>query len=387
MRVSLFLPSLQGGGAERVMVTLANEFAARGIDVDIVLVQRDGAYLSDVGSGVRIVDLAASRTLASLPRLTAYLRRERPAGLLSAMSHANAVAIAAHALARSRARLVVSEHSPLSARLASGPNLRDGSWLPPIMRRLYRHAHGIVAVSAGVAEDLSAHLGLSRQSISVVHNPVVSHELLRRASAPLHHPWFAPGSPPVVLGVGRLAAPKDFTTLLHAFAFVRARRRARLMILGEGTQRSELELLKRSLGIGEDVSLPGFVSNPAPYMKHAAVLAMSSIREGFGNVLVEAMAAGTPVVSTDCPSGPSEILEQGRWGRLVPVRAPETLARAILRTLDDPNPPNVSRRAMDFTVDSAADSYLNLLIPISGLPGTTPHSAKTDTRRKLRRCQ
>jgi glycosyltransferase involved in cell wall biosynthesis len=170
-----------------------------------------------------------------------------------------------------------------------------------------------------------------------------------------------PGAPPVILAVGRLTLQKDFPTLIRAFARLRARRSARLVILGEGELRDELEALVAELGLTADVALPGFVDNPFSWMRGSALFVLSSAWEGFGNVLVEAMACGTPVVSTDCPSGPAEILENGKWGRLAAVGDAEALARAIAEALDDPNPPDVRARAAFFSVERSVDAYLAIL--------------------------
>jgi glycosyltransferase involved in cell wall biosynthesis len=201
------------------------------------------------------------------------------------------------------------------------------------------------------------------EKIKVIYNPVITPELFARAEEPLDHPWFRPGEPPVVLGVGRLTQAKDFPTLIRAFALVRKERPARLMILGEGEERPKLEALVRELRLEEDVALPGFVDNPYKYMKRAAVFVLSSRWEGFGIVLVEAMALGTPVVATDCPSGPAEILENGKWGRLVPPGDPEALAKAILDTLEGgvsrvKATTNVQKR---FSMIAIVEQYLKVL--------------------------
>ncbi len=358
--LSVFIPSLRGGGAERVMVALANGFAARGLGVDLVLVKAEGPYLDDVAPGVRVVDLGARRVLSSLPALVGYLRRERPCVLLSAMNHVNVVALLARRLAQVSTRVVVSEHANFSQWRQHATPLQSYI-ITPLMCWTYPWADNVVAVSSGVADDLAPVIGLTRASIAMVHNPVVSEDMLAYANAPLDHPWFAPTAPPVVLGVGRLTAQKDFDSLLRAFAKLRQKRQARLMILGEGELRSKFEALIEALGLSADVALPGFQSNPLAYMRRASLFVLSSRFEGFGNVLVEAMACGTPVVSTDCPSGPAEILEDGKWGRLVPVGDVGALADAMLATLVDRHHPNVACRARDFGVGQAVDRYLRVL--------------------------
>ncbi|MFZ8789918.1 MAG: glycosyltransferase [Acidilobaceae archaeon] len=359
--IALFLPSLRGGGAEKVMVNLALGFVEQGLKVDLVLAKAEGPYLSRVPEEVRVVDLGARRVLYSLPGLVRYLRRERPQAMLSALNYANIVAIWAKLLARVQTHLVVSEHNTLSCSTQNASSVRV-KLLPLLIKIFYPYADAVVAVSHGVAEDLITMTGLPMEKVKVIYNPVITPELFAKAEEPLDHPWFRPGEPPVVLGVGRLTQQKDFPTLIRAFALVRKERPARLMILGEGEERPKLEALVRELRLEEDVALPGFVDNPYKYMKRAAVFVLSSRWEGFGIVLVEAMALGTPVVATDCPSGPAEILENGKWGHLVPVGEPLHLARAILKILQDDvyiSPPKVAWKR--FSKDNTVIAYLQVL--------------------------
>ncbi len=361
MRLSVFLPSMRGGGAERVMSTLTREFVRRGHEVDLVLAKAEGPYLAEVPGSVRIVDLKASRVLASLPALVRYLHRERPEAMLSAMGHANVVALWARRLAGVKTRLVVSERNALSSAARHVPSRRQ-KLMPWIVRCFYPWADGIIAVSAGVADDLSRTARLRRESITVIYNPVMIPELLEKADASLDHPWFVPGEPPVLLGVGRLSVPKDFSTLIRAFARVRGARPARLLILGEGEERPRLESLVQELGLERDVSMPGFVENPFSYMRRASVFVLSSLWEGFPNVLGEALACGCPVVSTDCPSGPAEILDNGRYGKLAPVGDERALAEAILATLEAPPDAGTLReRAEDLFREDIPERYLKVL--------------------------
>jgi glycosyltransferase involved in cell wall biosynthesis len=330
--IALFLPSLAGGGAEKVFLHLGQGFAERGSEVHLVLARAEGPYLPSVPDSLKIVDLRAPRVLRSLPALVRYLRKVQPLALLSALDHANVVALWAQKLARVPMRVVVTVHSTPSQATARARTLRARLmryWVKPF----YPWAHAVVAVSKGVANDLTNWVGVPTDKVRVIYNPIVTPDMLRKAEEPLHHPWFQSGQPPVVLGVGRLTTAKDFPTLLRAFALVRAQRPARLMILGEGELRAELERLAEQLGIAEDFALPGFVQNPYPYMKRAAVFVLSSQWEGFALVLGEALACGTPVVSTDCRTGPREILEDGKWGALVPVGDYESMAAAVCHKL------------------------------------------------------
>jgi len=362
VHMAIFLPSLRGGGAERVMLTLANGFAECGHKVDLVLARAEGTYLEDVLETVRIVDLDAPRVLMCLPGLVRYLRRERPATLLSALNYANVVAVAARWLSRVPTRLVISEHANFTVSRANAKLLR-ARFMGYFMLWAYPRADGVVAVSSGVAVDLAATIGLRRQSIQVIYNPVVTPDMIARSQQRLDHPWLDSGKPPVVLGVGRLTPQKDFSLLIRAFAQLRTQREARLMILGEGECRPELEVLVHELGLEQDVVLPGFVNNPYPYMHRVALFVLSSRWEGFGNVLAEAMACGTPVISTDCPSGPAEILGNGKWGRLVSVSDVNALAAAMVATLDESTHPDVATRASDFGVDQVVMDYLRVLLP------------------------
>jgi len=358
--LALFIPTLGGGGAERVMVNLARGFSEQGLKVDLVLAKAEGPYLSQVPSRVRVVDLKASRVLTSLPGLVRYLKRERPAALLSALDHANIVAIWARKIAGIPCRLVVSTHATLSKVIENASNARSRV-MPLFIRWFYPWADAVVAVSQGVADDLVKTTWLPRELITVIYNPIVTPELLEKAKENVVHPWFKPGQPPVILSAGRLTKQKDFPTLIRAFALVRAKHPARLMILGEGEERSKLEALVRELGLENDVSMPGFVENPYAYMARAAVFVLSSAWEGFGNVLVEAMAVGTPVVSTDCPSGPAEILEGGKWGKLVPVGDVEKLAEAIKDVLSESNKYNGIIRVQVFKLEKIVDDYISVL--------------------------
>jgi glycosyltransferase involved in cell wall biosynthesis len=348
-----------GGGAQRIMLTLAQAIAERGYLVDLVLVRAEGPNLDDVPASVRIIDLACRRIVASLPKLGTYLRHERPAALMSFLSPVNCVATWARKLAAPKTRLVISERSTFSTAKKSAT---DRLVLPWLMRWSYPSADALVAISNGVAEDICSVTGVDPDRVKVIYNPAYRPEIADLAHEPLDHPWFREGAPPVLLGVGRLTAQKDFPTLIRAFAAVRAQRPTRLMILGEGEDRGLLMKLIADLRLSSDVALPGFEKNPFAYMQRSAVFVLSSLWEGFGNVLVEAMALGTPVVSTNCPSGPAEILEEGRWGKLVPVGNPTAMAQAILDTLSSPMR-DARSRARDFSVDRIVDSYLSVLAP------------------------
>lgn len=360
-KLAIFLPSLSGGGAERSMLNLAHGVSERGYPVDLVLAQAKGPYMSLVHKDVRIVDLKASRVLASLPALARYLRKEQPKALISALNYANVVAIWARRLARVPTKVLVNEQNTVSKSAFNSARRRQ-RMVPYFMKHFYPWADYIIGNSQGVAEDLSEVTGLPRQRINILYNPVVTPEVREKVHAPLNHPWFEPGQPPIILAVGRLTKQKDFPTLIRAFAPVLANRPARLMILGEGVDRSMLEALVKELGLEDHVSLPGFVENPYAYMKRAALYVLSSRWEGLPTVLIEALYCGRPIVATDCPSGPREILAGGQHGVLVPVGDVPALSRAIEAGLagETPHPTNESWHP--YSLETVVDQYIGLLL-------------------------
>ncbi|MGH7491211.1 MAG: glycosyltransferase [bacterium] len=360
-RVAIFTSHMRGGGAQRAMLKLAAGIAARGYDVDLVLAKAEGPFLNEVPGSVRVVDLNSTRVLTSIPALIRYLRNERPAAMLSALGYVNVVALWARRLAGVSTRVVVSERNQLSHASRNGSNVR-ARLIPYFIRRFYPWADGIVAVSKGVADDLAAMTGFGRERITVIYNPIVTPELQAHAQAAGPHPWFMSSQPPVVLAAGRLRPQKDFATLIQAFAQVRRNQFARLMILGEGPERPALEALVRQLGLEQDVSLLGFVANPYPYMTRASLFVLSSKWEGLPGVLIEAMYCGVPLVSTNCPSGPQEILRDGQYGQLVPVGDATALARAIAMALAGgvPRPPRESW--LPFELQTVVRQYLEVLI-------------------------
>jgi glycosyltransferase involved in cell wall biosynthesis len=361
-KLALLVPSLAGGGAERVMVNLAGRFCQVGHQVDLVVADLRGHSFLRVPSTVRVVDLKAKRTAFAVLPLASYLRRERPKALLATLAHVNIVALIARRLAGVPTRTVIREASLMSISASTTRQFR-GRLVPFLAKKFYWQADAIIALSEGVADDLFHLLGLPPDRIHVIYNPVVSTEFHERAGRMVDHPWFAAGAPPVIIGVGRLDPEKDFLTLLRASNIVRRNRNVRLMILGEGPERFALESLAQELGMTGVVTLPGFVENPLPFIANASVLVLTSHFEGLSNVLIEALACGTPVVATDCPGGPTEVLGGGRYGKLAPVGDFKEVARAIEETLENPPDPMFLKSAAErFYVDAIARQYLEVLI-------------------------
>lgn len=396
--IALFTDHLSLGGMERVVASLGQSFARSGHRVDWLFFGSSGPHPVQAPAGVNVVDLRSERRLGRLvcflvrhpmgiavllwiclvnpPRLTRphwtllhmlsflalfeYLRCRRPSVIYSSGNRPSTYAPWAVRLAGAGTRVVITQHNPASVFLRHHTE-RLGSWRARlalrIMRCAFLRADAIVSVSDGTGDDLSRTLRIPRERIVTIYNPAVGRELPALAKGPLDHPWFRPGAPPVILGAGRLVDQKDFQTLIRAFARVRRRRLARLVILGEGEQRSELEVLAAALNIAEDVDLPGFAANPFAYMSRAGVFVLSSKWEGLSMVIIEALACDCPIVSTDCIAGPSEIL-RGGIAPLVPVGDDEALAAAIIATLDNPQPrEGLIERGMWFTVERAVAQY------------------------------
>ncbi len=363
--ISIFIPTLTGGGVEKNMVHLSRGFVDRGYTVDMVLAKAVGPFLDELDPRVHLVDLKSSRVLAAIPGLVRYLRRRRPDILLAGMGHANIVALIARWVSRISCRVVVSVHTVLSVHKKYSDKKLTGA-IPLLARFFYPAAAGIIAVSDDVAADLVKISGLAPDSITVIGNPVVTPELRAGYDQRPPHRFFGPGMPPVVLSVGRMDAQKAFDVLLEAHALLLKQTPHHLLILGDGRDRLRLETQAADLGVTDTVDMPGFVEQVPGYMAQSAVFALASRFEGFGNVLVEALAGGLPVVATQCSGGPSFILEGGRFGRLVPVEDPQALADALAQVLaDPPDTEELVRRAEDFSLDSITEAYLALFQDIS----------------------
>lgn len=396
-RIAFYLDDLGGGGVQRMTLVLAGEFARHGFPTDVLVNETTGEFRDRVPPGVRVIELAPAaptlgcvhalradpplgmylahrlvldwrrtrRLLDRIPPLVRHLAAEPTACLVSATPRINIIAAIAARAESSGTRVILTERNSILAKL------EKGRWreLVPVMKRAYRLADHVVAVSEDLAREVAAALDLPG-GVLAIHNPVVGADLEQQAAAPLDDPWFAPGAPPVVLGAGRLSTQKDFESLVRAFAIVRRERPCRLLILGKErdakrdvARREALLAIAREEGVADDVRLPGFVANPFPYMARAALFALSSRDEGLPGVLIQAMACGTPVVSTDCPTGPREILEGGRFGPLVPVGDAKALAEAIRATLDAPPArETMVARARCFSVERAFARYRSLAL-------------------------
>ena len=364
-RIALFTGSMRGGGAQRVMLELAAGLARRGLRVDLVLMHAMGEYLQFVPDDVRVIDLDARKLVTLVADFLLYVRRERPSAVLSTLLLPDVVALVAKLVFGKRLRVIVGQATMFS-RAFEVATFRNRQYMR-FMSLVLSVADQVVAVSEGVASDLRDQVPRAAGKITTIYDPVVSPGLSGQATAQVEHTWFSDGGAPVILAAGRLVELKDHSTLLRAFAEVVRSRPARLVILGQGEERQNLLDLAEHLGVADRFDMPGFDVNPFRYMSRAAVFVLSSRYEGFPNVLAQAMACGAPVVSTNCRSGPSEMLEGGRWGRLVPVGDWRAMARAIEDTLDNPLPAeDLKARASVYSVDASVDRYLELLTGARG---------------------
>lgn len=359
--VLILLHDLRGGGAERAMLRLAGGMHQAGRRIHLLLVAATGDYLGEIPPGVTMSDLGGGSVFGAIPKIAKVLREKQPKTFLAALTHVNVAAVAAAALAGFKGRVVVSERNQISAKAAAARSLRERITYG-VAPWAYGRTDGVVAVSDGVAKDLVKFAGLPPAMVHYVHNPVYDAGLMVRGQAAAPHPWLEDGGSPVIIAVGRLHEQKDFATLLRAFFTLRDRRPARLIIFGEGSERAALEAQIQASPFAADVALPGFCANPFAAMSRAAMLVLSSRWEGFPNVLVEAMSCAAPVVATDCPSGPQEILDGGKYGPLVPVGDDAALAEAMQAVLNNPQAGAVAaERAKVFSVERAAQSYLDIL--------------------------
>jgi glycosyltransferase involved in cell wall biosynthesis len=340
------------------MVNLINAFVVEGVHVDVLVASPGGPDLVNLRPEVSVISLGGHSLFRGVLSMARYLRDVRPLALLSNKERATRVAVMARRIAGTRTPLFIRVGTTTSIYL----NRRH--LFQRIVRKrsihfYYRRVDGIIAVSQGVAEDTAATTGIPLERIRVIRNPAVPSDVMSRAQEEIEHPWFAPGNPPVVLGVGRLAKAKDFSTLMRAFAKLRHLRPCRLVIFGEGKERKKLMSLASELGIQNETDLPGFITNPFAYMNRAALFVLSSAWEGSPNVLIEALSVGLPVVATDCENGPREILRNGLYGTLVPVGNVDALAGAMFRALEKPVDKGWLRSAAEpFRADGSARAYL-----------------------------
>ena len=355
-KLSILAPFKSWGGIERKMLVLCREFLAQGIQVEVILARGGKVpYPEQFPNEVNVVDLKSGSKLDTIIKLGKHLRRAKPDVLLTAKDHAVKAAVLASRLSRTYIPVFHKATNTLSVTLRR-PLKRYFS------RLLYSWTNKIIANSSGVKDDLVTNFRMNPDDIVVIFNPVLTTDIPQRIDKEPEHIWLAKKDVPVILGVGRLTTSKDFITLVEAFGQVRKYRLCRLMILGEGPERTHIESKAKELGLQDDVALPGYIEDPLPWMSHSNVFVLSSRYEGLSNVLIEAIAAGSPVISTNCPSGSAEILQNGRLGPLVPVGDAKAMADAIDSVLSNPPAPKLLREGLDrFRSDLVAKQYLQVM--------------------------
>ncbi len=369
-QAAILMPSLRGGGVEKVSLILAEELIKRGVDLDLVVINTiNSAYTPN--PNINLIDLKTKQIRYALPALVKYLRTARPEIMFSAETPVNSLALVGKIITGYPKRIVVSEHNHLSSVTRHATRLGDHI-RPLLVKYLYPRADLIVPVSNGIANDLIASYKVNKNKVRTIYNMFDIKAIISSSQAKTEHPWLDKYAPPLIINAGRLSPQKDQATLIKAFAILRTRMACRLLILGEGTERSNLLELAQKLNVADDMLMPGFVSNPFAFVAQARVFVLSSAWEGLPTALIEALACGTPVVSTDCPSGPAEILEDGKFGPLTPVGDEHALAEAILKTLEHPLPAAILRqRALDFSIENIIPKYLEIFqsasFPTSGL--------------------
>ena len=356
--VTFVAQGLSGGGAEMSMLRLAEDLEKKDYDVRIAVLWKSGRLAGALPERIQVDEVGGGR-LSCIPRLARYLSRNRSDAVIGFMTYANVVAILAQALSPSLKKIVVTEHNTFSRSI----KIRGG--IPKLFHLAapfaYRWASAVVCVSHGVEDDLAKSTRLPRRLLTTIYNPVITDELIAQSYEPPDHPWLIEKSKPVILAVGRLEGQKNYPMLLRAFVQLRNSVDCRLLILGEGALLGTLQEDARQLGLADCVDFAGYRPNAMSFMRSADLFVLSSDFEGLSNVLIEAMAVGCPVVSTDAPHGPREVLQDGRLGRLVAVGDAEGLARAMEESLHDPGDAALRQEwAVTFSVHASADQYLKV---------------------------
>jgi glycosyltransferase involved in cell wall biosynthesis len=360
MSVAIYLHDLSGGGVERQSLIIAEEFRRHGVDVTLVVHRLRGQLLGQVPAGLRIIDLASSRTLHDVPRLMRFMRREQPDILVANVDLNNVAALLAKAIAFTRTKIVICQHNPISSGY-----LRSENWLYRYVGVSYKLLCPLidraVAVSCGVAEELVSLANVPRDRVLTINNPVVGPDFQERCDQAIEHPWFNQPGRPVFVTAGRLVAQKDHETMLRALAIHRQTCDSRLILLGTGPLQAHLTGLADLLGLTGAVDFKGFHPNALPFFRQADAFLLSSRGEGFGNVVVEALGCGTPVISTRCEHGPVEILDHGRYGVLVEPGDAQAMAAAMngVASLRLRFPADLLRqRASEFSYAACASRYM-----------------------------
>jgi glycosyltransferase involved in cell wall biosynthesis len=365
-KVAFYLPNLAGGGVSGAVVNLMNQLTfSKEVEVLMVLNKKEGEFLRYLDSNIEIFELDTKRLRDSLFSLLKFLKKIKPDVLISGQSHVNTIALMANQMLRKKIKVIITEHGNLQEGLKDVRNPTKIILLT-LMKNFYPKADKVISVSKGVEKTLLKYIKMDKSKMEVIYNPIISDLIYERAEEPLNHKWFTSKEIPVILSVGRLSKEKDFENLLQAFSIVKSKVDSRLLIVGEGPERDHLEKLIKKLDLQDSVDLYGFEENPYKFFKNADLFVLSSKTEGLGNVLVEALCLRRKIVSTDCPSGPEEVLKKGKFGKLVPPEDTLKLAEGIIDQLKQPtseipNNNELEEWLKEFEVNYVTERYLNLI--------------------------
>ncbi len=356
--IAFFLPALNSGGAEKSVLLLAEHFAAKGITIDILLVKKEGAYLTQIPANVTVIELGGRGMVQSIFPLMHYLKTTNPNWLISGLPGPNVIALMARELFKTATKILITQHHPFTENAAASVKIRT-KIRTALARFLFKRADKITAVSRGVATDLSRVLN-ANIPIAVVHNPLNIKRITDLSASSPVHPWLIQKDHPTFIAVGRLAPPKDYETILQALTDIPS---IRLLIAGEGQDRVKIQHLIQILNLEDRVMLLGLIDNIYAAVNAADAMILSSHHEGFGNVLIEAMAIGTPIIASDCPYGPAEITENGTLGHLFPVGDSHALKSAMEATIKQPlvTADMLKSKARKYSIDTIAKKYLKLM--------------------------
>ena len=360
-KIAIFVPTMEAGGAERVAVSLIKGFLHHGIKVDLVLVSAAGPLLKQLPVGVTVVNLRKERTIYSVCKLRAYLKKEQPNALISLMNHANVVAVISGVLSRFKGHIMITEHNSIQFDLVRKDGFKSRAMLV-LMRLIYKYADSVVAVSNGILKELQTVLAL--KNAVCIYNPVDVPRVVDGNTNNTSSGASEPDAFKTIVAIGRLSPQKNYQLLIKSFHLIRDSVPARLHILGEGNERPRLEKMIDDLSLHGLVTLQGFMTAPFNWLQKADLFVLSSSWEGFGLVIAEALAMGVTVVATDCHTGPAEILENGKYGYLVPVNDPDKMAEAIIHALKNPMDPDMlKKRAEEFSIPHITKQYLKVIFP------------------------
>lgn len=360
--IALYLPSMNGGGAEKVSSSLANFFITEGFKVDLLLTKKTGKFLKLLDDNVNIIELSGKRVALDIIPLLNYVRKSSPKVIISSMTHCNLILATVAVISKKDCKYVGTEHTNFSQAIYNHSYFKK-CLIKVLIKNLYTQLNGIVSVSSGVKSDLITHFPKLESKIEVIYNPFDLSFIHNEALKDCMHAWLQPNREyKTILSIGRLTYAKDYKNLIRAMTIVNKTLNARLIILGEGEMEEDLKNYILANHLSHIIHMAGFEANPFSYLSRADVYVLSSKHEGLPSSLIEALVCNTSIISTDCPSGPSEILQEGKWGKLVPVGDSEALSNAIINVLSEERlKVDTSNRAIDFSVSNIGNKYIEYI--------------------------